>query len=88
MKKFHCELCKRELDQEDNQHFGTTWWTPEDVIREAKENFGAGMTREDAIALLRPKFDYLRDIMIEAAMPEVQKMIPAHLTRQGSNQKS
>jgi hypothetical protein len=76
---FHCELCKRPLDQRDDQHFGTTWWTPDDVIREAKENFGVDMTIEDAIALLRPKFDYLRDIMIEAAMPEVQKMIERHL---------
>lgn len=85
MSKFHCELCKRELDREDNQHFGTTWWTPEDVIREAKENFCAEMTREDAVALLKPKFDYLRDIMIEAAMPEVQKMISKHLAKQSSD---
>ncbi len=79
MKTFHCELCKRELDYEDNQHFGTTWWTPDDVIREAKENFGAEMTKEEAVALLKPKFDYLRDIMIEAAMPEVQAMISTYL---------
>ncbi len=79
MKTFHCELCKRELDHEDNQHFGTTWWTPDDVIRETKENFGVAMTREEAIGLLKPKFDFLRDIMIEAAMPEVQAMISKHL---------
>ncbi len=81
MKGFHCELCKRELEQEDNQHFGTTWWTPDDVIREAKENFGADMTREEAVAMLRPKFDYLRDIMIEAAPPEVQEIIKSYLKK-------
>ncbi len=79
MTAFHCELCKRKLDHEDNQHFGTTWWTPDDVIREGKENFGVELSREDAIAILKPKFDYLRDIMIEAAMPEVQQMISKHL---------
>ncbi len=81
MSGYHCELCKQRLEQEDLQHFGTTWWTPDDVIREAKENFGADMTRDEAIALLRPKFDYLRDIMIEAAMPEVQTLIRKHLQK-------
>ncbi len=75
MNKYHCELCKRPLDQEDNQHFGTTWWTPDDVMREAKESHGIDLTKDEAIALLRPKFDYLRAVMIEAAMPEVQAMI-------------
>ncbi len=79
MGAFQCELCKRGLEQEDNQHFGTTWWTPDDVIREAKENFGAEMTLEEAVSLLRSKFDYLRDIMIEAATPEVQSIIERYL---------
>ena len=81
MSAYHCELCKRPLDQEDNQHFGTTWWTPDDVIREAKESFDVEMTKEEAIVILKPKFDYLRDIMIEAAMPEVQKMIAAKVKK-------
>ncbi len=37
MGAFQCELCKRSLEQEDNKHFGTTWWTPDAVIREAKK---------------------------------------------------
>ncbi len=85
MNAFQCELCKRGLDEEDNQHFGTTWWTPEDVIREAKENFGAEVSREEAITLLKQKFDYLRDIMIEAATPEIQSIIGRHLKGQRSN---
>jgi hypothetical protein len=48
------------------------------------ESFSSQPARDEAITLLRAKFDYIRDIMKDPSMPEVQKMIERFL-KEGPN---
>jgi hypothetical protein len=78
MSEFHHELRKRKPGHEDNWHFDTTWLTSDDFLRRP-ESFSWDPARDEAITLLKAKFDYIRDIMKDASMPEVQRMIERFL---------
>jgi hypothetical protein len=79
MREIHYERSKQNPDHEDDEHFDITWITPEDFIRETEKSLNSELARDEAITLLKAKFDYLRDIMSDAAVPGVQRMIERFL---------
>lgn len=75
MREFHHERFEEKHDHGDNRHFDTTWLSPADFLLEEEKRFNPEPVRDEAITLLKAKFDYIWDIMSYQTMPEAQRMM-------------
>jgi hypothetical protein len=78
MRELHDEHCRRKPDHEDNWHFDTASLTPADFLRE-EDSSNSEIVGDEAVTLLKAKFDYLRDIMSDASVPGVRRRVERFL---------
>lgn len=79
MREFHHERFKQKPDREVNWHFDSSRLRPSDFLREDEQSFSSKTAGDEATLFFKAKFDYIRDIMSDASVPGVQRMIERFL---------